>query len=395
MWRIQPALRRLSLGALGMPAGTEIGGSRREPGDVPPAGRPEPPRTTDGQPTRAPVPTRAPRAEPRGRGGPWTVTLHRPVGGRAGRADERGERGRGARGWHSKRTIRQHPLTPGRLASRRPVGNPVVPHGGVDEAEAMIDTGLAHRTVLVTGGSGGIGRAISRAFAAEGSRVAVHYHAPRDSASADGEFAHVTPPATAAEELAAELGEGSIAVEADLAQPDAATRLFDEVESRLGGVDVLVNNAAHCETPDGVEALTAGGLERHYRVNAIAPALLTSELARRARGRPACVVNISTDAARAFPGQIGYGTSKGALEALTRGTALDLGESGVRVNAVAPGPVQTGWMDSELVEQVRGAIPLRRVGEPEDIADAVVFLASHQARWVTGQVLQVAGGHAL
>jgi 3-oxoacyl-[acyl-carrier protein] reductase len=159
---------------------------------------------------------------------------------------------------------------------------------------------------------------------------------------------------------------------------------------------VLVNNAAHCENPDGIDDLTADGLERNYRVNAIAPALLTSELARRVTpDAPPCIVNITTDAARAFPGQIGYGTSKAALEALTRASALDLGPRGIRVNAVAPGPVQTGWMSSDLVAQVEPMVPLRRVGEPADIADAAVFLASHQARWITGQVLQVAGGHAL
>lgn len=107
------------------------------------------------------------------------------------------------------------------------------------------------------------------------------------------------------------------------------------------------------------------------------------------------VVNVSTDAARAFPGQLGYGTAKAALEAFTRAAALDLGPAGIRVNAVAPGPVQTGWMTDELVDQVRRVVPLGRVGEPEEVADTVVFLASHQARWITGQLLQVAGGHAL
>jgi len=107
------------------------------------------------------------------------------------------------------------------------------------------------------------------------------------------------------------------------------------------------------------------------------------------------IINISTDSARAFAGQIGYGTSKAALEALTRATALDLAASGIRVNAVAPGPVQTGWITPELVDQVAAIVPMQRLGEPADIADAVVFLASHEARWITGQVLQVAGGHAL
>ncbi|MFJ8255593.1 SDR family NAD(P)-dependent oxidoreductase [Streptomyces sp. NPDC094466] len=259
----------------------------------------------------------------------------------------------------------------------------------------MIDTGLAQRIVLVTGGSGGIGRAISRAFAAQGARVAVHYYVPEKAPPPGKRWEHVTPTAEAAEDLARELG-GAITVAADLSASDTAERLFDHVEARLGPVDVLVNNAAHCESPDTIDALTAAGLERHYQVNVAAPALLTSELAHRARdGQSPCVVNISTDAARAFPGQIGYGTSKAALEAFTRAAALDLGRSGIRVNAVAPGPVQTGWMDAALIDQVREIVPMGWPGEPEDIADAVVFLASHQARWITGQVLQVAGGHAL
>ncbi|MGW8526511.1 SDR family NAD(P)-dependent oxidoreductase [Nocardiopsis sp. NPDC055824] len=260
----------------------------------------------------------------------------------------------------------------------------------------MIDTRLAGQTVLVTGGSGNIGAAISRAFAAQGARVAVH-HLDRDPpAPAGAGWAHVTPAAGTADELAEELGNGSFAVGADLSEPDGPVRLVREVADRAGPINVLVNNAAHCETPDTVDTLTHASLERHYRVNAVAPAVLTAEAARLRRGdEPLCIVNITTDAARAFPGQTGYGTSKGALEALTRSTALDLAARGIRVNAVAPGPVQTGWMDEELVARAGEAVPMGRVGEPDDIADAVVYLASHQARWVTGQVLQVAGGHAL
>jgi 3-oxoacyl-[acyl-carrier protein] reductase len=251
----------------------------------------------------------------------------------------------------------------------------------------MIDTGLTGQVVLVTGGAGGIGAAISRAFAAEGARVVIHHLGKRSTAPDGVTWEHTLP--DGAEALAAELG--GTAVSTDLADPDAAARLFDAA----GQVDVIVNNAAHCESPDTIDTLTAAGLERHYRVNAVAPALLTAELARRADGRRPCVVNISTDAARAFPGQLGYGTSKAALEAFTRAAALDLGPTGIRVNAVAPGPVQTGWMTDDLVEQVRQLVPLGRPGDPTDIADAVVFLASRQARWITGQVLQVAGGHAL
>ncbi|ONK14703.1 General stress protein 39 [Streptomyces sp. MP131-18] len=260
----------------------------------------------------------------------------------------------------------------------------------------VIDTRLEGKNVLVTGGAGNIGAAISRAFAVQGARVAIHYLAQDLPAPEGADWGHITPVPGEAGKLAQELGNGSVAISADLSRPDGARQLAVAAAERLGSIDVLVNNAAHCETPDTVDALTPDSLERHYRVNTIAPALLIAEAARlRSGDQPLSIVNISTDAARAFPGQIGYGTSKAALEALTRATALDLAGRGVRVNAVAPGPVQTGWIGEDLIAQATAIVPMGRVGEPEDIADAVVFLASHQARWITGQVLQVAGGHAL
>ncbi|MGW7517343.1 SDR family NAD(P)-dependent oxidoreductase [Streptomyces sp. NPDC054796] len=270
----------------------------------------------------------------------------------------------------------------------------------------MIDAELTGRTVLVTGADGGIGAAVAAGFAAQGARIALHCLTGEKALPEGVTREHSAGDRERAERLARRLtehggAEAAHVVTGDLSLPGAATGLFDAAEAALGPVSVVVNNAAHCESPDDTLSLTHDGLHRTYAVNVFAPALLTAELARRRRelnntgAGDAAVVGISTDAARAFPGQVGYGTSKAALEAFTRAAAIELGPLGIRVNAVAPGPVQTGWMPESLVREVTPAIPLRRVGEPRDIADAVVFLASAQARWITGQVLQAAGGHAL
>jgi len=107
------------------------------------------------------------------------------------------------------------------------------------------------------------------------------------------------------------------------------------------------------------------------------------------------IINMSTDSAQTFSGQINYGASKAAIEAFTRSVAIEVGSLGIRVNTIAPGPTQTGYISLELEGELSERIPLKRIGSPEDIADVAIFLASEQARWVTGQVIKVSGGHAL
>jgi 3-oxoacyl-[acyl-carrier protein] reductase len=266
----------------------------------------------------------------------------------------------------------------------------------------MIDPDLNTRIVLVTGGNSGIGEAIVRRFASHGACCIVHYLAsPPEPETSGTQLLHQVPGKTAADKLVDEIrdrGGHAVAIAADLADPSTPKRLFDYSERAFGPVDVLVNNAAHCEVPDTIEQLRPGTIDRHFSVNVKAAVLLMQELVVRQRKQRSAlgrIINITTDAARTFTNQIAYGASKYALEGFTRSVAVEAGPLGITVNAVAPGPVQTGWITPELESRVLPDIPLGRVGTPEDIADAVVFLASRQARWITGQIIQVAGGHAL
>src|SRR5215203_3132185 len=277
----------------------------------------------------------------------------------------------------------------------------------------MIDTGLRDKVVLITGGNHGIGAATAKTFAVQGARVFITYLrlSPRDfgidpdearKASAPGLPLYHATQTRSADEVVGEIRSEGGRVESwetDLADVVTIPELFDRAEEMLGPVTVLVNNAAYCERPPDTIFSTSGrSIDKHFAVNTRAVVLLMAELVRRHEvrgGRWGRVINVSTDAAQNFAGQISYGASKAATEAFTRSVATEVGPLGITVNAVAPGPVQTGYITRESEEELLPTIPLRRIGEPRDIADAIVFLASDQARWITGQVIKVSGGHAI
>jgi 3-oxoacyl-[acyl-carrier protein] reductase len=176
----------------------------------------------------------------------------------------------------------------------------------------------------------------------------------------------------------------------DLADPEAPERLLDAVTERVGHPTVLVNNAAH-STRDGYEALDAAAIDAHYAVNVRAPMLLSALLAR--AERPGRIVNIvSGQFLGPMPGELAYAASKGALEAFTRQLAAEVAHLGVTVNAVGPGPNDTGWIDDDVRAQLLPRFPMGRIGRPEDAAALVAWLCSEEAAWVTGQVIHAEGG---
>jgi 3-oxoacyl-[acyl-carrier protein] reductase len=180
------------------------------------------------------------------------------------------------------------------------------------------------------------------------------------------------------------------AFETDLAEVQAPERLMDAVTERIGHPSVLVNNAA-LSSRDGYERLDAATIDAHHAVNVRAPMLLSVLLAR--AGRPGRIVNlVSGQFLGPMPGELAYTASKGALEAFTRQLAAEVAHLGITVNAVGPGPNDTGWIDDALREELLPRFPMGRLGRPEDAAALVAWLCSDEAGWVTGQVVHTEGG---
>ncbi len=250
---------------------------------------------------------------------------------------------------------------------------------------------LDGKVALVTGVGRrrGIGTAICRTLASRGTDVIFSYWKVYGGApwAADED-----EPDTLLEELRA-MGIRAAGVEIDLSRPESPEELLDAATERLGRPSILVNNAAHSER-DGFERLDAATLDAHYAVNVRAAALLCVEFARRYPGGPGGrIVNLTSGQSQGpMVGELAYAASKGAIEAFTVTLAAEVGNKGITVNAVNPGPTNTGWMTEELKQELAPKFALGRVGEPEDAARLVAFLVGDEAAWITGQILHSEGG---
>jgi 3-oxoacyl-[acyl-carrier protein] reductase len=244
---------------------------------------------------------------------------------------------------------------------------------------------LSGKIAIVTGASKGIGASIAKHLAAEGASVVVNYASSKKGA--DKVVADITAN-----------GGKAVAVQADMAKKADIERLFAEAKKAFGPLDILVNNAGVYEFLP-LESVTEDHFHRQFNLNVLGLILATQEAAKQFDSNGGSVINISSVASTSTPPTSSvYSATKAAVDAVTRTLAKELGPRKIRVNAINPGMVETEGLHASGIAdgfrpQVEAQTPLGRIGQPQDIATAAVFLASPDSAWITGETLVVAGGY--
>jgi len=245
---------------------------------------------------------------------------------------------------------------------------------------------LTGKVAVVTGASKGIGAAIAKDFGAAGAAVVVNYASSKEGA----------------ERIVAEInhkGGKAIAIQGDMSQAKDVQRLFEETKKAFGSLDVLVNNAGvYAFAP--LEAVTETEFHRHFNINVLGTILATKEALKYFGPGGGSVINLSSVVSEnPMPNSVVYAATKGAVDTITRGLAKELGARKIRVNAIAPGLVETegvhqlGFIGSDVEKHLVADTPLGRSGQPEDVARVAVFLASESSGWLTGERFAASGGY--
>lgn len=241
---------------------------------------------------------------------------------------------------------------------------------------------LAGRTAIVTGGSRGIGAAVAHRLAADGARVAVVYRS--NAAEADAVVNSIRS-----------TGGQAIAVQADVSDATSVDAMVSTVRETFGAIDILVNNAGILENQP-VGSIDLASFDAQFRTNAFSTILVTQAVLPHVPARGGHIVNVSSSLVyRPRAGLAVYAASKAAVSALTHAFAVELGPRNITVNAVAPALTRTDMtapIPDEVKARMRESTPMGRLAEPDDIADAIAFLASDDARWITGRTLMTDGG---
>ncbi len=286
----------------------------------------------------------------------------------------------------SKTGEKQQTLPPQTQDQRPGIESEMTPRPVADDKQRQGCGRLEGRVALITGGDSGIGRAVAILFAREGADVAVSYLSEHGDAQETKRLVEAE-------------GRRCVTYAGDVGDEQFCQQLVQRTAQEFGKLDVLVNNAAEQHPQESITGITAEQLERTFRTNIFAMFYLVKAALPHLKPGSAIINTTSVTAYRGSPQLLDYSSTKGAIVTFTRSLSINLAKQGIRVNAVAPGPIWTplipSTFDEEKVKTFGSDVPLARPGQPEEVAPAFVFLASDDGSYISGQVIHVNGGEVV